>query len=206
MANVTMNIPGSRPVSKDPGEFRAEKKAARGDQGLPEGAEAKRENPKADKTDKIEIRGKQEETVTYNKDAGRKELSPDEISGLQKAAERANENLRRLVEMLILKQSAKSDKVREEKEVSPEAPKAETQAVSIFDDPQFGVEAVSDRLVDFAIQVSGGDTSKLELLKDAIHKGFEAAREQLGGELPEISKRTYEATMRKMDEWASQGE
>lgn len=209
MANVTMNIPGSRPVNKDPGELKAGRNAGKAEKNLPEGLGEKSSGLKAEKEDKVEIRRRQEEPVTYTKEAGRKELSSDEIRGLQRAAEQAHENLRRLVERLILKQTEKADKKDnggEDQGISKDPTVAEVQSASIFDDPEFGVEAVSDRLVDFAIRVSGGDTSKLELLKEAIHKGFEAAREQLGGELPEISQRTYEATMRKMDEWASQGE
>ena len=209
MANVTMNIPGSRPVNKEPGELKAGRNAGKAENNRPDGAGEKNRSLKAEKEDRVEIRGKQEEPVTYNKEAGRKKLSSDEIRGLQRAAEQAHENLRRLVERLILKQTEKADKKdngADDQGVSKNPTVAEVQSTSNFDDPQFGVEAVSDRLVDFAIRVSGGDTSKLELLKEAIHKGFEAAREQLGGELPEISQRTYEATMRKMDEWASQGE
>ena len=208
MANVTMNIPGSRSVHKDPVETKAGKISGKTEKNLPETTVEKTESIKSEKIDKIEIRGNREESVTYSKESGRKEFSSDEIRGLQRAAEQANENLRRLVERLILKQTEKAEKNADgkEQEISAGTSVAETQATSIFDDPEFGVEAVSDRLVDFAIRVSGGDTSKLELLKDAIHKGFEAAREQLGGELPEISQRTYEATMRKMDEWANQGE
>lgn len=209
MANVTMNIPGSRPVNKDPGELKAGRNPGKAEKNLPEGAVEKNNGMKPLKEDKVEIRGKLEAPVTYTKETGRKELSADEIYGLQRAAEQAHENLRRLVERLILKQTEKADKKdhgEEAKAVPKDPAVAEAQATSIFDDPEFGVEAVSDRLVDFAIRVSGGDTSKLELLKESIHKGFEAAREQLGGKLPEISQRTYEATMRKMDEWASQGE
>ena len=60
----------------------------------------------------------------------------------------------------------------------------------------------SDRLVDFAKALTGGDSSKIESMRSAIKKGFEEAKKLWGGELPEISQKTYDATMKKLDEWA----
>jgi len=82
--------------------------------------------------------------------------------------------------------------------VSPEI-QAQAQA-AIAEDGFWGVEAVSDRLVDFAIALSGGDKSRFEVLKDAIVKGFQAAERLWGGELPQISRDTFDATMRKLAE------
>jgi hypothetical protein len=79
---------------------------------------------------------------------------------------------------------------------------AAKQAIS--EDGEFGVKAVSDRLVDFAISISGGDKSKLSELISAIDEGFAAAKEALGGELPAISQQTYDETMRKLNEWANE--
>ena len=62
-------------------------------------------------------------------------------------------------------------------------------------------EAVSNRIVDFAKSISGGDKSKLALLRDAIEEGFEQAKEFMGGELPEISDTTYELIQEKLDAW-----
>ena len=76
----------------------------------------------------------------------------------------------------------------------------------ISEDGPFGVKAVSDRIVDFAIAVSGNDTSKLGELKAAIDKGFEKARDAFGGTLPDICNRTYDEAMRKLDEWAGAGQ
>ena len=41
-------------------------------------------------------------------------------------------------------------------------------------------------------------------MREAFKKGFEQAKKTWGGELPEISQKTYEATMKKFDEWAAQ--
>lgn len=78
---------------------------------------------------------------------------------------------------------------------------AQAQA-DIADDGYWGVNQTSDRLVDFAKALTGGDSSKIESMRSAIKKGFDEAKKLWGGELPEISQKTYDATMKKLDEWA----
>ncbi len=73
----------------------------------------------------------------------------------------------------------------------------------ISEDGYWGVEQTSDRLVDFAIAISGNDTSKADILMDAVKKGFQQATKAWGDELPDISKRTLDATMEKMEQWKS---
>ncbi len=161
------------------------------------------------KVDSIEIGTKQEASVTYSKVTSNK-LDAADIASLKAEAEAATENLRKLVEQLILKQNNNYKTSAEDSSkdllnklgITTEDVEAATQAVS--EDGEFGVNAVSDRLVDFAISISGGDKSKLSELISAIDEGFAAAKDALGGELPEISQKTYEETMRKLNEWANE--
>ncbi len=74
----------------------------------------------------------------------------------------------------------------------------------VAEDGYYGVEKTSDRLVDFAKAISGGDPEKIELLRDAVLEGFKMAAEAWGDELPQISKDTYNATMDKFDAWAEE--
>lgn len=67
----------------------------------------------------------------------------------------------------------------------------------------YSPENLSDRLVAFAKNISGGDASKAQMLMDAVKKGFELAEETWGGQLPEISRQTYDLTMSKFEDWAS---
>ena len=69
----------------------------------------------------------------------------------------------------------------------------------------FSVEAVATRLLDFAVAISGGDPSRIDVLRRAVERGFEAAERQWGGELPEISQRTREAVMNGFDQWQRSG-
>ena len=73
----------------------------------------------------------------------------------------------------------------------------------IAEDGYWGVKQTAQRLVDFAIALSGGDKSKLSELKAAIEKGFAAAEKSWGGALPDISYRTREAALAGLDDWAN---
>jgi len=66
----------------------------------------------------------------------------------------------------------------------------------------WGVKQMSERTIEFAKAISGGDPSKIELLRKSIVEGYQAAEKAWGGELPEISKQTQEATLKGLDEWA----
>lgn len=74
----------------------------------------------------------------------------------------------------------------------------------ISEDGFWGVKQTSQRAIEFAKALSGGDPSKIGLLKKAIEEGYRAAEKSWGGELPEICKQTQEATMKGLDEWAKE--
>jgi len=82
-----------------------------------------------------------------------------------------------------------------------ETARLEAQAL-IGPDGPLGAEAVSQRLVDFAIAISGGDKSKASTLRSSIEQGFKEA-EKILGKLPDISKETYKLTMEKFDKWVN---
>ena len=162
------------------------------------------------KVDTIEFGTKQEAPVTYEKIKSKK-LDATEIASLKAEAEAATENLRKLVEELILKQDKNYKKSTEDSSsedlmtklnITTEDVEAAKKAIS--EDGEFGVKAVSDRLVDFAKSISGGDKSKLSELISAIDEGFAAAKKALGGELPDISQQTYDETIRKLNDWADE--
>ena len=49
--------------------------------------------------------------------------------------------------------------------------------------------------------LSGGDSSKIGKLKEGFLKGFKEAEKAWGGELPDISKKTYDEVLKRFDEW-----
>lgn len=66
-----------------------------------------------------------------------------------------------------------------------------------------GVEQTSDRIVQFALSLIGNDPERLEEIRASIIKGFQEAANALGGTLPDISLKTYDAVMDKLDTWAA---
>ncbi len=71
----------------------------------------------------------------------------------------------------------------------------------ISENGYWGVNQTSDRIVDFAIALSGGDTSKADELLAAFKKGYEQATGTWGKDLPDISSRTYDAVLEKFQAW-----
>lgn len=73
----------------------------------------------------------------------------------------------------------------------------------------WNAENTSQRIVDFATQFfagfKGAGEDFLKIIKDAIEKGFNQAKEMLG-ELPDAVSRlvsdTYDLVMKKLDQWA----
>lgn len=124
------------------------------------------------------------------------------IDQLKAESEQAHSQLIRLVNELLQKQGKTLSSLAPNESVPvDEATRAKAQQM-IGPDGEYGIEAVSDRLVDFAKAISGGDKSKAESLRSAIDQGFKEAERILGG-LPEISKQTYQRTMEKFDNWVN---
>ncbi len=86
--------------------------------------------------------------------------------------------------------------------VSPEV-KAQAQK-DIAEDGYWGVKQTSERILDFAKALSGGDPAQAEKMRSAFEKGYEQATKAWGKDLPSISKDTYDAVMKGFDEWAAE--
>lgn len=160
-------------------------------------ASAETQAETANPTDTVDLGTSQSIPVTYSKTSTRK--SAVDVTALKSAAEQKYANLRGLVEQLLKKQNESSKKTVSSWSTSQDTVNPAQQAIS--EDGDFGVKAVSDRIVKFAVAVSGGDKAKYEELKSAIDKGFQQAAKSLGGELPGISQQTYKEVMRKLDDW-----
>lgn len=85
------------------------------------------------------------------------------------------------------------------------AAKAQAEA-AIADDGYWGVSQTSERILDFAKALTGGDASKAEEMRAAFEKGFKQATKSWGKELPSISQRTYDAVMEGFDKWVGKTE
>ena len=132
------------------------------------------------------------------------------IEQMKKDAEERTAQLRSLVEQMMTKQGiaigtaddmwkflAKGDFT-----VSEDV-KAQAQA-DIAEDGYWGVEQTSDRILDFAKALAGNDPEKADAMLEAFKKGYEEATKTWGDELPEISKRTYDAVCEKFEAWKAE--
>ena len=129
----------------------------------------------------------------------------DLVNKLKAEADARTESLRNLVEKLLGQQATKYGEATDiwsflkdgNFEVDPET-KAHAQA-DIAEDGYWGVEKTSDRIVQFATALTGGDPDKLDSMIEAFKKGYAQAEETWGGKLPEISQKTYDAVLDKFE-------
>lgn len=76
---------------------------------------------------------------------------------------------------------------------------------AISEDGAYGVLQVASRILNFAKSAIGDDPTRLEKIREAVARGFNAAREALGGVLPDISQQTHDAISAAIDRWQSEG-
>ena len=129
------------------------------------------------------------------------------VAKLKADAEERTSQLRSLVEKMMTKQGiaiGTADDMWKFLAKGDFTVDAETKAqaeADIAEDGYWGVEQTSERILDFAKALSGNDPDKADLLLDAFKKGFKEATKTWGDELPDISKRTYDAVLEKFDKW-----
>lgn len=129
------------------------------------------------------------------------------IQKLQSDAEQRTAQMRSLVQQMMQQQGIAIGKADDmwsflasgDFTVSAEV-KAQAQA-DIAEDGYWGVNQTSDRILEFAKALSGGDASKADELLKAVEKGFKLATKSWGKELPDISNRTMSAVREKFAQW-----
>lgn len=131
------------------------------------------------------------------------------VAKLKADAEERTARFKSLVEQLMTKQSTTYGQATDiwsflskgDSKVDP-ATKAQAQK-DIAEDGYWGVNKTSDRIIQFATALTGGDPSKVEEMRNAFIKGYKQAEKTWGGSLPEISRQTYDAVMKKFDDLAA---
>ncbi|MDD3569663.1 MAG: hypothetical protein PHY44_00980 [Lachnospiraceae bacterium] len=132
-----------------------------------------------------------------------KRLSSDQIDELR-AQHQANFD--KLISEMMGKQAQHSKKATSVFDNLPKLATTQEEAqAAIAADGDWGVNAVATRIMDMAVGLSGGDASKISLLRGAVEKGFENATKAWGGELPSICNDTYEEISKRFDYWESNG-
>ena len=127
------------------------------------------------------------------------------VNKLKADAEARTQQLRSLVEKMMTGQANTYGKandiwsfLREGNFTVDPATKLQAQE-DISEDGYWGVKQTSDRIIDFANALTGGDPDKIEEMRSAFEKGFKQAEKTWGGKLPDISKRTYDAVLEGFD-------
>lgn len=129
------------------------------------------------------------------------------IEKLMAESERRTQGLRDLVRKMLLEQGETYNETTDIYGLLREGklkvdPKVREQAQKdIAEGGYWSVEETSERLLSFAKALSGGDSAKADEMIEAVKKGFDMATKDWGGELPDISKRTLEATIKKLEAW-----
>ena len=80
------------------------------------------------------------------------------------------------------------------------ATRAQAQA-DIADDGYWGVSQTSQRLFDFASALAGDDVEKMQMMQEAMQKGFKQATAAWGKSLPSISQQTMDAANKLFDDY-----
>ncbi len=171
----------------------------------PDTTTAAKEDTSSKKTDK-----KEEAGAVYEK--GNKADRSAIIAQLKADAENRTNQMRTMVESMMKNQGQQIGNADSmwrflaggKFTVTAQA-KAQAQA-AISEDGYWGVKQTSERIVEFAKALTGGDASKAEEMRAAFEKGFKAATKSWGKDLPSISNQTYDAVMKGFDEWVGKGD
>ena len=129
------------------------------------------------------------------------------IEKLKAEAELRTAQLRSVVEKMMLKQGQQFTTLSdafdmiEEGIITVDDEVAKEAQEEISEDGYWGVNQTSDRLFSFAKALAGNNPANADKMLEALQKGYDAATATWGGELPELCKKTLEATQKKLTEW-----
>lgn len=110
-----------------------------------------------------------------------------------------------LLKSMLVKQGEKSNMSIKDMDFYVSDADAAAAAKAIEDGGEYSVDAVAGRILDMAKSLAGGDPSKIDMLKNAVIKGFGEAEKAFGQKMPDITSKTYDAVMKGFDEWANEG-
>jgi hypothetical protein len=131
----------------------------------------------------------------------------ERVSALWNQHQERVDSFRRMVETLLNQQAERQGLANgfslRDIEITDEM-RAEANAM-LEEGGYFSVDETAKRMLDFAVALTGGDPAQIEVMRDAVQRGFNQAERMFGGELPEISHQTHEAVMKGFDEWAAAG-
>lgn len=132
---------------------------------------------------------------TYQK---KDKLSTDELKAI---SEQRMASFQNMLKSMVTKQGEKYNLSIGGQKLSVSLEDSMKAANSIAEGGEWSVNSVATNIMDMAKALSGGDSSKISLLKDAVQQGFKEAEKQWGGKLPGICDDTYNEVMKRFDDW-----
>ena len=68
----------------------------------------------------------------------------------------------------------------------------------------WGANRIAGRMLSYAKNVTGNDPSQIEDLKAAMKRGIADVEKAWGGEVPDVTRKTYDAVVKALDDWAAE--
>lgn len=170
----------------------------------PDKAKPIKEKNEVPKMDTLELGNKGQESF------GTYKIDRQKLNELKLDFNKNVDSFREMVNVMIEKQGFKADKLMKamengEKPVIEVDSETRAKAVeAISENGYWGVNKTSERILEFAKTLSGGDPSKIGALRDAFIEGYDKAAEAFG-ELPEISKQTKAKVLEGFAAWEKEG-
>jgi len=169
------------------------------------------ENAVAENAEAAKAEKKQVDTYEPRKEKVSYQLDADTVKQMKADLEQQQSRFLTSVKDMLTKQGVKVaqgegiwKQIAQGKfKVDDETSAAAKEAIS--EDGYWGVKQTSERFVKYAKALTGGDPAKAEAMREAFQKGYKAAEKAWGGSLPELSQKTYDATMKLFDDWANEG-
>lgn len=160
------------------------------------------------------------QSITYSRNAA-SEGSSDKVEtgktekglsakALQALQDQQTASFKAMIEKMFARQGG-ADKIKGKglkdilSTLSVTSDEAAAAANAISADGEWGVNSVATNIMNMAVALSGGDSSKLETLRNAVEAGFKAAGRAWGDTLPDVCQQTYKEVMKRFDFWEQNG-
>ncbi|WP_313345178.1 hypothetical protein [Sedimentibacter sp.] len=160
-------------------------------------------NPSIVPNNKVTGNSKPKDIDNSNSVKNNKKYDSIEINKLIEDNERRINDFKEMIRKMIAKQGEKSNLTLFGQKLNVSVEDSQKATAAIAEGGEYSVDAVATRIMDMAKALSGGDKSKISLLRDAVKRGFEAAGLEFndGAGLPDICNQTYDEIMKRFDEW-----
>ncbi len=168
----------------------------------------KSEEPKDVKNKEINVKNQDRfefTSKTQKEDENKLTTKGISVEEVEKLEQQRKEKFQQMITKMLGKQANLASIGSSGKQLSVTQSQTQQAQKSIEPGGEWSVDAVATRIMDMAKALSGGDSSKAEMLREAVQKGFEQAQGVFGNEeMPEITGQTYNEVMKRFDEWIAE--